>query len=89
MKIVGRSRLQEFCREFTEARAWVECWLAEVEEAEWQGPQDVLARYTSASLGEGKHIRFFIGNTSYSILVLVPFRTGVVVIKWIGEPSES
>jgi mRNA-degrading endonuclease HigB of HigAB toxin-antitoxin module len=89
MNIAGRSVLHHFCREHPEVRVWVECWLSEVEEAQWRTKEEVLERYASASAGEHNHVRFVIGNTSYSILVLVAYRSGGVVVKRVGRSADT
>ncbi len=84
MKVLDRERLERFCRKYTDARGWIENWLADVERAVWTGPQDIFRRYASASfLPEGVVI-FNVKGNAYRLEVTVAYRTGVVVIDWIG-----
>lgn len=88
MKVLDRERLERFCRKHTDARGWVENWLADVESAAWAAPQDVRRRYASASfLAEGVVI-FNVKGNAYRLEVTVAYRTGVVVIDWIGTHRE-
>lgn len=88
MKVLDRERLERFCRKHTDARGWVENWLADVESAVWTAPQDVRRRYASASfLAEGVVI-FNVKGNAYRLEVTVAYRTGVVVIDWIGTHRE-
>jgi mRNA interferase HigB len=88
MKVLDRERLERFCRKHTDARGWIENWLADVESAAWTAPQDIRRRYASASfLPEGVVI-FNVKGNAYRLEVTVAYRTGVVVIDWIGTHRE-
>lgn len=88
MKVLDRERLERFCRKHTDARGWIENWLADVESAVWTTPQDIRRRYASASfLPEGVVI-FNVKGNAYRLEVTVAYRTGVVVIDWIGTHRE-
>jgi mRNA interferase HigB len=88
MKVLDRERLERFCRKHTAARGWIESWLADVESAVWTSPQDIRRRYASASfLPEGVVI-FNVKGNAYRLEVTVAYRTGVVVIDWIGTHGE-
>jgi mRNA interferase HigB len=72
----------------TDARGWIENWLADVESAAWTTPQDIRRRYASASfLPEGVVI-FNVKGNAYRLEVTVAYRTGVVVIDWIGTHRQ-
>lgn len=88
MKVLDRERLERFCRRHTDARGWIENWLADVESAQWRTPQDIRRRYASASfLPEGMVVSNVKGN-AYRLEATVAYRTGVVVIDWIGTHRE-
>jgi mRNA interferase HigB len=88
MKVLDRERLERFCRKHADARGWIENWLADVESAVWTTPQDIRRRYASASfLPEGAVI-FNVKGNAYRLEVTVAYRTGVVVIHWIGTHRE-
>jgi len=84
MKVLDRERLERFCRRHSDARGWIENWLADAESAAWRTPQDIRRRYASASfLAEGVVI-FNVKGNAVRLEVTVAYRTGVVVIDWIG-----
>lgn len=88
MKVLDRERLERFCRTHRDARGWIENWLADVESAVWRTSHDIRARYASASfLPEGVVI-FNVKGNAYRLEVTVAYRTGVVVIDWIGTHRE-
>jgi mRNA interferase HigB len=84
MKVLDRERLERFCRRHSDARGWIENWLADVESAAWRTPQDIRRRHAGASfLAEGVVI-FNVKGNAYRLEVTVAYRTGVVAIDWIG-----
>ena len=88
MKVLDRGLLERFCRKHTDVRGWIENWLADVESTAWTTPQDIRRRYASASfLPEGVVI-FNVKGNAYRLEVTVAYRTGVVVIDWIGTHRE-
>lgn len=88
MKVLDRERLERFCAKHADARRWIENWLADVESAAWTTPQDIRRRYASASfLPEGVVI-FNVKGNAYRLEATVAYRTGVVVIDWIGTHRE-
>jgi mRNA interferase HigB len=84
MKIVGRGLLEEFCAKHADARRWIESWLADTEAGTWTKPQDVKDRYASASFLAGNTIIFNVRGNDYRLEVTCAFKTGVVVVKWVG-----
>jgi mRNA interferase HigB len=84
MKIVGRGRLEEFCRARANARRWIENWLADVETAAWATPHDVRRRYAFASFLGGNIVVFNVKGNDYRLEVMVAYRTGTAVVQWVG-----
>jgi mRNA interferase HigB len=88
MTIVGRDKLEGFCNQHADARRPVESWLAEAESANWATPQHLKDRFASASFVGGNTVIFTIKGSDYRLEVTVTYRTGVVVVDWIGNHSE-
>jgi mRNA interferase HigB len=88
MKILDRVRLERFCRKHAGAREWIENWLADVEGAAWKTPQDIRGRYASASFLPGGVVIFNVKGNTYRLEVTVAYRTGVVLIEWIGTHAQ-
>jgi mRNA interferase HigB len=84
MKVLDRERLERFCRRHADARGWLENWLADVQGAGWSSPQDVRRRYASASFLADNVVIFNVKGNTYRLEVTVAYRTGVVVVEWIG-----
>lgn len=88
MKVVGRQVLDEFKRRHADARSQVDAWLAEVEDADWDSPNDIKARFASASFLPNNRVIFNLKGNSYRLDVKVTYKTKVVLIKRIGTHAE-
>jgi mRNA interferase HigB len=88
MKVVGRGLLEDFCRKHTDARSWIEAWLAEVEEAVWVKPQAIKDRYASVSFLAANVVIFNVKGNEYRMEVTAAYKTGIIVIRWIGTHRE-
>jgi mRNA interferase HigB len=88
MNIVGRDKLDAFCKEHADGRRAVEAWLAEAGAATWATPQHIKDRYASVSFLGRNAVIFNIKGNDYRLETIVAYRTGVVVIEWIGTHAE-
>lgn len=88
MKLVGRNRLDEFCAQHPDARGWIENWIADVEAATWTTPHHMKARYSSASILGGGITIFNVRGNEYRLEAAVAYKTGTVVVLWIGTHVE-
>jgi mRNA interferase HigB len=88
MRIVGRNRLDEFCAKHPDARDWIDNWLADVEAAAWLTPHMMKERYPSASVLGGGVTIFNVKGNNYRLETTIAYKTGVVVVSWVGTHSE-
>ena len=88
MKIVGRGKLDAFCRLHADARKPLQNWLAEAEDATWKTPQQIKDRYASVSFLQDKIVIFNVKGNTYRLAATVAYSAGVVVIEWIGTQRE-
>ena len=88
MRVVGKETLDNFKRRHADARSHVDAWICEVEDAEWESPHDIKARYVTASLlGDNRGVFNLKGN-SYRLDVKVSYESQVVLAKRIGTHAE-
>lgn len=85
MKIVGTSRLDEFCLKHPLTRSWVKSWLAECKAANWHVPTDIKQRYPSASFLQDNVVIFNVKGNDYRLVTQIAYKTSVIVVKWIGS----
>lgn len=88
MKLIGKPILNNFKKQHADARSQIESWEAEVEEAQWSSPADLKRRYPKASLLKDQHVVFNICWNKYRLLVLVSYKTNIVLVKKIGTHKE-
>ena len=88
MLIVGRDKLDEFCGAHAEARQWIANWIADVGGCHWQTPQDIRDSYASASFLSDNVAILNVKGNHYRLEVQVAYKTGVVVVRWIGTHAE-
>jgi mRNA interferase HigB len=63
-------------------------WFAEVEKADWTGPNDVKARYPSASIINKERVVFNIKGNTYCIVVGIKYEFHAIYIRFIGTHAE-
>lgn len=88
MKLVGLLKLEEFKQAHADLRGPLDSWQKEVEQAQWDGPNDVKRRYSTASFLADNLIIFNIKGNKYRLVVKVKYQNGIVMIEWIGTHAE-
>ncbi len=88
MRVVGRKRLDDFCRRHPDVREAAAAWLAEVEDAEWQTPHDLKALYARASLLGKNRVIFDLRGNRYRLDVKVDYQQQLVLIIRVGTHAE-
>jgi mRNA interferase HigB len=88
VEILGRKLLEDFARGHADIRAAMDAWVAEVEAATWDGPDDIRKRYSSASFMADNRVVFNIRGNNYRLDVMVAYQTKKVLIKRIGTHAE-
>ena len=88
MKVIAKRVLLAFCERHPMARQSLRAWHEEAAKAVWMTPQDIKARYASASFVGQNRVVFNIKGNDYRLIVAVAYRIGVVYIKFIGTHGE-
>ncbi len=88
MKVVGVKKIKEFILKHADSKNWLTSWLAEVRDGEWEHPNDVKLRYSSASILSDNRLIFNIKGNKYRMEVQVAYKNKVVVIKQLGTHAE-
>ncbi|KKK82278.1 hypothetical protein LCGC14_2805000 [marine sediment metagenome] len=88
MRVVGKKTLDDFKRRHADVRSHVDAWTCEAEEAEWESPHDIKARYVTASFLTDNRVVFNLKGNSYRLDVKVNYLKKVVLIKRIGTHAE-
>ena len=94
MRVISRRTLREFVgrlqghRDQKAVKSALDSWFHEVEQADWNGPADVLKAYANASIVGPDRVVFNIKGNSYRLVVAIHYRLQIVFIKWIGSHAE-
>ena len=88
MRVFNRSTVRAFADAHSDARQPPFAWFNEVEKAAWNGPEDIKARYPSASIINKERVVFNIKGNSYRVVIAVKFEFHTVYIRFIGTHSE-
>jgi mRNA interferase HigB len=88
MTLVGREKLHLFIFKHTDARNWIENWIADVQSANWQNPQVIKNRYSNASFLANNIVIFNVKGNSYRLQVQIAYKTKKVNVVWIGTHAE-
>ena len=88
MRLVGREKLDAFAAKHSDARSWLENWIADVELSKWKTPQDIKDKYSTASFLAGNVAIFNVKGNRYRLEVLVAYATGVLVVQRIETHAE-
>ena len=88
VRVLGKGQLEAFSRTHPQARSPVRSWLAEAEEAQWNSPADVLARFPRASVIAGDRIVFKLGGNKYRMDARIDFERKLVLIERVGTHAE-
>ena len=59
-----------------------------MESADWSGPEDVRARYRTASIVGDDRVVFNIKGNTYRLVVAINYAAKVVFIKFFGTHAE-
>lgn len=88
MKIVGLQILYDFGNRHADVVSQLNTWIHEVEEAQWQTPNDLKARYVHASFVADNKVIFNLKGNKYRLEVKVSYKSQVVLVNRIGTHAE-
>ena len=88
MTLVGREKLYQFITKHQDTRSWIENWISDVQNANWQNTQDVKDRYSSVSFLANRIVIFNVKGNSYRLEVQIAYKTKKVIVKWAGTHAE-
>jgi mRNA interferase HigB len=84
MHVITRQKLSQFWQQHPDAMDVLKAWFKEAEQAHWQHPSDIQARYGSADFLAGNRVVFNIKGGHYRLIVQIHYNTQVVYIRFVG-----
>ena len=88
MRVIGTDKIDEFIQNHADSKGWLQAWLAEARSGEWQSPNEIKARYKSASILNDNGVIFKVKGNAYRMEVQVSYKNKVIVIKRLGTHAE-
>jgi mRNA interferase HigB len=91
MRVIAKRTLREFWQsspQYGDAQGPIEAWHAEAERASWRTPQEVKARFRSASVLKGGRVVFNIAGNKYRLVVALDYARQACFVKFIGTHEQ-
>jgi mRNA interferase HigB len=88
MKIIGLEKIEEFAKLHADAKSQLQSWIAEVNESNWNIPNDINEKYNSASFLSNNVVVFNIKGNHYRLVTKINYKNAIVLIKNIGTHAE-
>lgn len=80
MRLVGREKLVTLTERNKKAAKWVTSWMAELRDAHWKRPSDVMGQFPNVRCQNDGGFVFPVPHCEIGIHVLIAFAPGVVLI---------
>lgn len=88
MRVIALKHLRDFFLLHPPAAPALKAWAEEARTASWKTPQDIRARYASASFVRGNRVVFNIKGNEYRLVVAVAYPFEALYIKFIGTHAQ-
>ncbi len=88
MKVIGLPILYKFCENHVDCVQQISAWIAEVKETVWTTPNDIKARYVTASFLADNRVVFNIKGNRYRLDTKIYYQRQIVMVKRIGTHAE-
>ncbi len=88
MRIITKKTLREFWGRFPDAEQPLKAWYAEAKHADWQTPNDVEAKYASASILKGSRVVLNICGNKYRLVVKINYPHRIIYVRFVGTHEE-
>lgn len=88
MRIIARRTLRNYFDRHPQSKSRLEAWYAEVKQAQWKSPTDVLSQFPKARIVGKDRVLFDILRNRYRLVVRVNYIAGIVYIRFVGTHKE-
>lgn len=84
MRIIAVKTLKQYWEQHRQAKESLLSWYEEVENATWNNPNELKARYGNASILSNKRVVFSIHGNTFRLIVDVEYKLKIVFVVWFG-----
>ena len=88
MRVISRRALREFWVNHPDSRQALQAWYSDVRQANWTTPNEIKARYRTASFVSSNRVVFDIKGNHYRVIVAINYNFGIVYIRFVGTHAE-
>ena len=88
MRVISRKKLKSFYEQHADAKSALEAWYAEAKHAEWRTPQDIKAKYATASIVANHRVVFNICGNKYRLVVRFAYERRIAFIRFVGTHKQ-
>jgi len=88
MRVIKLKHLRDYWVAHAEAAVGLRRWAAECTAAKWKDMADVKAYARSVDYVGNNRFVFNISGNRYRLVVAIHFRTGIVLVKFLGTHAE-
>jgi mRNA interferase HigB len=90
MRVITKGALQAYWkgRGREDAEQPLKAWYAEASKAVWRSPEDIKAKYRSASFVADNRVVFNIAGNRHRLVVHLNYELKILLVKFIGTHRE-
>ena len=88
VRIIARGTLKRFWEECGDSEQPLKAWFQETKRAQWSNPNEIKAKYPSASILRNSRVVFNIGGGKYRLVVRLNYKYYIVFIRFIGTHKK-
>ena len=88
MKVIGRKKLEDFCKGRPDAEKNLGAWHSEAKHANWKTPHEVEKMYGAATILRNSRAVFKICGNKYRLIVKINYGLHIVEIRFMGTHKE-
>lgn len=88
MRVIAVKTLRSFWGKFPQSKQALLAWYEEMEEGNWDNPNQLKAQYRNASVLSNKRVVFNIHGNTYRLIVDIEYRLKIVFVVWFGTHAQ-
>ena len=88
MRIIARKTLIKAWTKYRDAEQPLRAWYKEAVAAAWSTPEDIRARYHTASVVGDDRVVFNLRGNRYRLVIAINYEAKIVYIKFFGTHAE-
>lgn len=88
MRIIAVKTIKFYIENFPLSEQQLLSWYEEVNNADWNNPNELKSYYKNASILNSKRVVFNIHGNTYRLIVDIEYRLKIVFIVWFGTHKE-